>query len=493
MVIATVRPDFQPGWPTSSQVSRIEIEPLADTEIRALVARLGGDHELPEPVIERVVADAAGIPLFAEEITSMLLESDSLVRRDGRLELVVPLERLEVPVTLQDSLMARLDRVNAAKRVAQIAAVIGQDFDEGLIEEVGRLDGDVVRAGLGHLVADQLLVQHGESGRPRYAFRHALIQEAAYRTLLKRTRKALHAKTAHALERAITEGHLEVGQGVIAQHYELGDCVPQAIACHRAAAEESARRAGYQEAAQHLQRAVELLAAQPGAGEIAELERRCGVLISLGDALWNAGEFESAQNAFLEASDIARHDGLPDQLAQAALGYGGRTAFGTGFRDETLIMLLEAALAALPEDRVALRAQVTARLAEAITFSEPPRRRRMLCTEAVRTARTLGDARTLASVLAHEHWSLWSPDNLERRLEIAREIVALAQQAQDRPLEAEGRLWLVADLMEASAVAAADAEFAELEAVAEDLRQRYQLWTVAVVKAMRALTRGELD
>jgi tetratricopeptide (TPR) repeat protein len=217
----------------------------------------------------------------------------------------------------------------------------------------------LVRDGLAHLVADQLLVQHGESVEPSYSFRHALIQEAAYGTLLKRVRKSVHAKTAQALDRVVRRGELEISESVIARHYELGECVPQAVACYREAAEESARRAGYREAAQHLTRALELLAQQPGPCELA---RRCGVLISLGHALWNAGEFEPAQNAFREAAEIAQRVDLPEQLARAALGYGGRTAFGTGFHDEALIALLEEALKRLADDRVALRAQVTARL-----------------------------------------------------------------------------------------------------------------------------------
>ncbi len=493
MVIGTVRPESRPAWAGTPQLVCIDLEPMVDDQIRALVARIGGDHELPQAVVERVVADAAGIPLFAEEITRMLLESNSLVRRDGKLELVVPLERLDIPVTLHDSLMARLDRVSAAKRVAQIAAVIGPGFDHRLIEEVGGLDGEVVRAGLAHLVADQLLVQHGEGAKPTYAFRHALIQETAYRTLLKRTRRDLHARTAQALDRAAERGELELSQGVIAQHYESGGCAPQAIACYREAADQSARRAGYQEAAEHLKRAVELLAEQPGARELRELERRCGVLISLGDALWNAGEFESAQEAFREAASVAQQAGLPGQLAQAALGYGGRTAFGAGFRDESLIALLEVALGALPDNRVALRAELTARLAEAITFSEPRERRSALCADALSSARGLGDPRTLASVLAHAHWALWSPDNLARRLDWSREIVSLAHRAKDRVLEAEGRLWLGTDLMEASAVQAAEKEFEALGAIASELRQRYYLWTLSVLGAMRALAKGAID
>ena len=493
MVIGTARPDFRPPWVEPSPSTTVELEPMVDADIRALVTRLGGEQILPEAVVGRVIEDAAGIPLFAEEITLMLLDSNSLVGRDGRLELVIPRERLEIPVTLHDSLMARLDRVGAAKRVAQVGAVIGHEFTQRLIEDVGGLDGELVREGIAVLVADQLLLQHGESDTPTYSFRHALIQEAAYRTLLRRTRKELHAGTAKALDRAASRSELELSPGVIARHYEIAERAPQAIACYCEAAEQSARRSGYREAAEHLKRVVELLAAQPGATEPAELERRCGVLIALGDALWNAGDFELAQAAFGDAADIAMHVGLPEQLARAALGFGGRMAFGTGFRDDALIGLLEAALDALNEDEAGLRAQVTARLAEALTFCEPRERRAALCAEAVRQARELGDPRTLASVLAHQHWSLWSPDNLESRLRISEEIVDCARRAQDRVLEAEGGLWRVTDLMEASAIRAADREFETWAAVAEDLRQHYQVWTLSVVKAMRALMSGAVE
>jgi class 3 adenylate cyclase/tetratricopeptide (TPR) repeat protein len=495
LVIGTARPGFRPSWPTSLPIDSLELEPLAEDEIRTLVAGLDEEQALPEALVVRLVADSAGIPLFAEEIGRMLLESDLLVECDGALEPVNAIERLEIPGTLQESLMARLDRVNVAKRVAQYAAVVGRDFDQELIESLTGLPDQVVTDGLAQLVADELVFQHGEGPRATYTFKHALIQEAAYRSLLKRTRRELHAEIAQTLVRRAGRAERDLSHEVIARHYEAAGRRSEAVGRYREAAQQSARRAGYEEAAEHLKRALRLLTpiSDSEGDQSGSSERHAELLIALGQAQWNAGRFDSAQEAFRDAAQIALEARLPEQLAHAALGYGGRMAFGAGFRDETLISLLEAALEAVSEDHGALRAQVMARLAEALTFSETRERRAGLCRDAVRGARATGDARALASVLAHQHWALWGPDNLDERVALSREIVAAATRAEDRVLEAEGRLWLVADLMEASQVQAAEREFEDWVTVAQDSRQHYQLWTVAVFRAMRALMSGSIE
>ncbi|MHB8657317.1 MAG: ATP-binding protein [Solirubrobacteraceae bacterium] len=434
-------------------------------------------------MLERIAADAAGIPLFAEEITYMLLESNVLIEREDQLELTVPLERLDIPVTLHDSLMARLDGAGEAKRVAQIAAVVGRDFDSDLVGSISGLDDDVVRERLGQLVAAQLLFKLGESPQATYTFKHALIQEAAYGSLLKRTRRELHAKTAQVLDERGRAGAPDLSQEVIARHYRAAREIPQAIEAYCMAAKQSAGRPGHAEAAEHLKRALAVMSELPDAQAPMQLERPCRFLNDLGDAYWNEGNFEDAQEAFREAADLASRLGLPEQLARAALGFGGRMAFGAGFRDETLIALLQAALEALDGGQVELQAQVMGRLAEALTFSETRERRVALCEEAERLARRLGDPRTLASVLAHEHWALWSPDNLERRLEISHEIVSAARQGHDPVLEVEGRLWCVTDLMESSQVRVAEREFSQWLALAEQSPQQYQVWSVEVMKA----------
>lgn len=493
MLIGTARTEFQPPWPESSPIDRIELEPLNQREIRALVSGLGVGPELPDAAVERVVADAAGIPLFAEEIGWMLLESDMLVEREGALELVVPFERLEIPVTLQDSLMARLDRVNAGKRLMQHAAVIGREFDQELVEAVAGLNSELVHEGLEQLVDDQLLFKRDEPPHTIYTFKHALIQEAAYRSLLKRTRKELHAVTAQALDGRRSRGELDVPPEVIARHHEAAGLIKPAICYYREAAQQSAGRSGHVEAIEHLTRALGLLSALPEAREPDELRQRCELLLALGESQWNAGDFEHAQQSFREAAEVASERRLPEHLARAALGYGGRMAFGAGLRDEALIAMLEAGLKALPEDHQALRARVMARLAEALTFSEARERRASLCEQALAIARTRRDPVAVASVLTNEHWALWSPANLERRLAISNEIVTLAQQVNDRVLETEGRMWLVSDLMEAGDIEAVDREFEIWAALAEKLRQSYQLWAVAVARAMRTLMRGLLE
>src|SRR5262249_4228372 len=158
---------------------------------------------------------------------------------------------------------------------------------------------------------------------------------------------------------------------------------------------------------------------------------------------------DRAKETALQAAEVARQFGTAEQLARAALGFGGRLiAFAAVIRDDTLIGLLEEALRALPEGESALRASVLSRLGEEITFSDSYERRQALCREAVAMARRVGDDAVLASALRSTHWALWVPENLEERLALADEMVQAAERAGDRTMVLEGRAFRCWDLVE---------------------------------------------
>jgi predicted ATPase/class 3 adenylate cyclase len=261
MLVGTARDELEADWVSNPMLTRIELSPLSQADTRELLRRLASGRTLPEAVLDRVVGETDGIPLFAEEVGRMVMESGLLAEREGALELTAPLQELAIPTTLQDSLMARLDRLSAAKRVAQLASAIGREFDYGLLEEVGGLESDPLRHGLRRLTEDELIFESGTPPDATYTFKHALIQDAAYHSLPRRSRRPLHAKIAEALERRSEE--LAVAPEVLAHHWEAADRPREAIDYYRSAAEEAAGHSAHREAIQHLGKAIELVGALP--------------------------------------------------------------------------------------------------------------------------------------------------------------------------------------------------------------------------------------
>jgi hypothetical protein len=384
--------------------------------------------------------------------------------------------------------MARLDRMGPAKRVAQLAAVVGQDFDESLIADVLVDDRHLVPPSLKQLVAERVLVATPQRGVDCYSFRHALLRDAAYHSLLRRTRRDLHAKVARTLHERLDDGGTGVVEEQVARHYEAAGEPAIAAQLYRAAAAQAAARAAHRERAAHLVAAERLLAESAG-----DEAARCDVLVELGDARWMAGEYEPARTAFREAATLAERLESPARLAQAALGFAGRMGYGAGAPNQELIDLLETSLGRLDPADTVLRAAVTARLAQALTFADDAERRFALADTALELARRQDDPAVTAAVDTDVHWAVWGPDTLDLRLALARDAIARAEQAVDVRLEAEGRMWLVSDLMEASDVAAARAELDRWAALAEQLQDNYQLWAVAVTRAMFSLLGGSLD
>ena len=155
---------------------------------------------LPAEVVEQIVAKTDGVPLFVEELTKMVLESGLLQERDDRYDLTGPLPPLAIPTTLHDSLMARLDRLAAVKGLAQLGATLGREFAYALLQAVSPWDERTLRWGLHQLVDAELLYQQGLPPQATYRFKHALIQDAAYQSLLRSTRQQYHQRIAQVLE-----------------------------------------------------------------------------------------------------------------------------------------------------------------------------------------------------------------------------------------------------------------------------------------------------
>jgi predicted ATPase len=197
--VLTYRPEFNPPWPQRSHITPLVLNRLERPQVEALITQRAGGKTLPNEVVQHIVVKTDGVPLYVEELTKMLLASPLLREEAAQYRLTGPLRAVAIPDTLQDALMARLDQLNTAKEVAQLGAVLGREFAYELLQAIAPQDEDTLQAGLAQLVEAELLYQRGRPPRARYLFKHALIQDAAYASLLNSTRQQVHQQIAEVL------------------------------------------------------------------------------------------------------------------------------------------------------------------------------------------------------------------------------------------------------------------------------------------------------
>jgi len=285
LLVATFRPEFQLPWTGQPHVTVMSLNRLGRGDGAAMVERLAGNAALlPLDVIAEIVERTDGVPLFVEEMTKAVLEAGA--ERGRETAASVPAASLGVPATLQASLMARLDRLGpAAKRVAQIGAAIGREFSYELAAAVGEFAEERFQEALQRLVDTGLVFQRGMPPMAEYMFKHALVQDAAYGTLLRGLRRQLHARIAEALE-AHSPEMMDSQPELFAQHYAEAGVAKKSVACWGKAGQRSAARSAMAEAAAQLQKGLDQLALLPDT-----LERQRQEL-----------EFWSARSTALQAS-----------------------------------------------------------------------------------------------------------------------------------------------------------------------------------------------
>ena len=262
MMVLTCRPTFELPWGQRPQVTRVVLNRLTRPQIQQMITQVAGGKRLPARGMRVLLEKTDGVPLFVEELTRMVLESGQLVERDGQYELIGELEQLTIPATLHDSLMARLDRLGTAKEIAQWGAVLGREFTYDVLCAVVPFDAGVLQEGLRQLVQAELVFQRGLLPQVHYRFKHALIQDAAYASLLTRRRQAMHERIAQTLEAQfpqITESEPEL----LAYHYTAAGRAESAIPYWRQAGQHAVERSANQEAANHLRAALDLLVTLP--------------------------------------------------------------------------------------------------------------------------------------------------------------------------------------------------------------------------------------
>ena len=218
LLIITFRPEFKAPWAARAQVASLELNRLGRRQALTMIDRITGGKALPAEVLEQIVAKTDGVPLFVEELTKTVLESDLLREGNGTYILRAELTPVAIPSTLQDSLMARLDRLAPVREIAQIAAAIGREFPWRLLESVSPIKGLALQDALGQLVASELIHVRGTPAEATYIFKHALVQDTAYASLLRGRRQRIHADIARALEGRFAD-QVESAPATIAHHY----------------------------------------------------------------------------------------------------------------------------------------------------------------------------------------------------------------------------------------------------------------------------------
>jgi predicted ATPase len=282
LTLLTCRPDFQLPWDTRTQVTQITLSRLSRHQVEQMVAHLTQSKLLPADVLEQVLLKTDGVPLFVEELVKMILES-GLVRETAECYVLTgPLPPLAIPATLQDSLMARLDRLGAAREVAQLGATLGREFPYEMLQAVSLLEEAALQHALAQLVAAGLLYQRGVPPRARYVFKHVLIQETAYQSLVKSTRQRYHQRITLALAERFPE-MVAMQPELLAHHYTEAGLAAEAIPYWLQAGQCAVERSANVEAIRHLTKGLEVLASLPDTRE--RVQHELALHLALGPPL----------------------------------------------------------------------------------------------------------------------------------------------------------------------------------------------------------------
>lgn len=256
LIILTYRPDFSAQWIGQSHVALIALARLPPRQAAMMVQALGGDSGLPAPIAQEIVTRTDGVPLFIEELTKTILESGRLLSEVQGQAFLDSSAALSIPSTLQDSLMARLDQLSMAKEVAQMGAMVGREFSYELISRITSFPDSSLKEALNHLTSSGLVFQHGDPPSAKYVFKHALVRDVAYQSLLKSARESLHRRIAQFLEKDATD-RTETPPEVIAYHYFRGRAWRDALKFFKRAIDESFARSAHLEAMSHIDLALQ--------------------------------------------------------------------------------------------------------------------------------------------------------------------------------------------------------------------------------------------
>jgi class 3 adenylate cyclase/predicted ATPase len=313
LMLMTSRPDFRPPWAQRSHMTYLSLNRVTRKQTELMVERVTGGKRLPADVLKHIVENTDGVPLFVEELTRMVLESDLLRDQGATYELTGPLPPLAIPSTLQDSLMARLDRLETVKEVAQVGAALGRTFHYELLRAIAAMDDTTLQRALAKLGESDLLHQRGVPPDATYIFKHALIQETAYQSMLVSRRQHLHRKIADTLVERFPETSGTQPE-LVAHHYTEAGLADLAVSSWQRAGQRAVERSANIEALAHLSKGLDVL------GTLVDDPERCqrelALRTVLGPALMSTrgmGAHEVEQN-YTRALELCRQLGERPEL-----------------------------------------------------------------------------------------------------------------------------------------------------------------------------------
>jgi predicted ATPase/class 3 adenylate cyclase len=339
LLVITFRPEFQPKWLGLPHVTSVSLNRLSKRQVAEMVDGVTGGRALPQAVLDQIIARTDGVPLFVEELTRMVLESGLLKEEGDRFVLQGSLPPMAIPWTLQDSLMARLDRLAPVRSVAQTAAVIGRTFGHELLSSVVGIDLPKLDMALDQLVDSGLIFRHGTGSGARFTFKHALVQDAAYQSMLKSQRQRLHAQIGKVLEAKL--GVLaEAAPEMIAQHYAEAEMNEAAIQWWHQAGERAVARSANVEAIAILSKAMATLDLVSDRARLRSQE--FAILTALGSAFGSTKGYGAPETkkVYVRALDIIKETGDVEGGLPALFGIWA-TFFASGQRKESGELLRE--------------------------------------------------------------------------------------------------------------------------------------------------------
>jgi class 3 adenylate cyclase/tetratricopeptide (TPR) repeat protein len=311
LMIITFRPEFTPSWVGRPQVMLMSLSRLPHRQRAEMLSRLTGGKALPKEIVDQIVDRTDGVPLFIEELTKAVVESGELADAGDRYTVKRSLSPLAIPTTLHASLLARLDRLAPVREVAQIGAALGRHFSHDLISAVAPMPQKQLDDGLAQLVSAELLFRRGTPPDAEYTFKHALVQDAAYSTLLRARRQQLHARIAETIERLFPD-IVVTEPALLAQHCAAAGLNEKGVNYWLAAGRLSLTRSALVEAVAQLRKGLALVADLPEGALHAQ--RELDLQIALGKALMATKGYGAPETG--EAFDRARS--LCDQLDRPA-------------------------------------------------------------------------------------------------------------------------------------------------------------------------------
>jgi class 3 adenylate cyclase/DNA-binding CsgD family transcriptional regulator len=488
LLVCTYRPDFASLWSRKSYHSVVTLPPLAPPEGYQIMTALLGTAPIQDELAALVLDKADGVPFFLEELVKALQETGAIEQVEGQWRLTARATGMPVPDTVEEVLMARIDRLSeAAKSVLQMGAVMGREFSGELLTEIAGLPEWELTGHLAALTDAELLYARGLPPQTTYLFKHALTQEAAYRSLLTARRRDLHHRVAVTLETLFAD-RLEEYYGQLAHHYGEAaqkEEIVKAVEYAMRAAERYMALPAYAEAVRFYDMALQALERK----EPVDAAQRCTLLLALGEAQRKAGEHVRALETLQSAAEAARQVGSVAALVHAALEYEHTVWIG-GLPAEPAVHLLEEALRTLDREASVLRARALGSLARALLFTGVLEQAAACAQQGVEVARQAGDPGVLAFNLHVLLPFPWQPEETKERLAYASEMLLYAQQANKDEFVCNAHAWRMLLLLELGDIQAVDAALDAHAQATHKFQAPVYLCVTAGYRSMRALLEG---